>query len=166
MEIIQNLKLKFKKNNYDSDEVVEYIVDLFDNEIDEDDFIKKNGLSCEIEEIYMTRDQIKEISKKISTEYKDMFFIIEGKEETTYESVEYIIEYNENKLAIKETEPFFERFPEDYDEYVDFCEEFEIEDILSEEDFEEKNSENDEWKFVQSEFATNKKLKFNNEVKI
>ena len=166
MEIIQNLNLKFKKNNHDSDEVVEYIVDLFDNEIDEEDFINKNGLSCEIEEIYMTRDQIKEISKKISTEYKDMLFTIEGKEETTYESVEYIIEYNGNKLTIKETEPFFERFPEDYDEYVDFCEEFEIEDVLSEEDFEEENSKNDEWKFVQSEFATNKELKFNKEVDI
>ena len=166
MEIIQNIKLKLKKNNYDSDEIVEYIIDLFDNEIDEENFINNNGLSCEIEEIYMTRDQIKRFSKKISTKYKDMFFIIEGKEETTYESVKYIIEYKENKLTIKETEPFFERFPEDYDEYVDFCEEFEIEDVLGEEDFEEKNSENDEWKFVQSEFATNEELKFNNEVQI
>lgn len=158
MEIIQNLKLKLKKNNYDLDNLIEYIVDLFDNKIDEEDF---SGLSCEIEEIYLTRDQIKEIAKKISTEYKDLSFKIEGKEDTTYESVKYVIEYKENKLSMKETEPFYERFPEDYDEYTDFCEEFEIEDVLDEDEFEEKNSENDEWYFVQYQFATNKELKFN-----
>ena len=80
----------------------------------------------------------------------------------------YEITYNANLMTINTSERFYKRYSEDYDEFVDFCEELNIDDVIDENEWESMNDDADgEWYFIDGvtakiniEFSNKQIIKF------
>ena len=90
------------------------------------------------------------IEEAEATEFPEITMTLEGEEETTYEGIEYKMTYKDNVMTIKTTERFYKLYPEEYEEYVDYCEDFQIENVVEEEVWNAMNEDADQgWYFIE-----------------
>lgn len=154
MEIIQNLVVRID-NIEDSEAFYEFMeeeADIFFDEMN-DDF--EDSIEIEIMDAYEEFDNLINTLKAIVTEFPEIKLNIEGEEDTTYDGIKYEITYGADRMTIKTSKRFYKRYPEDYDEFVGFCEEFNIDDVIEEDEWETMNNEVDgEWYFIEGVRAT------------
>ena len=153
MEIIQNMVLKIS-NIEDSEAFYGFIENeggVFAEEMNDD-----IGASIEIEvmDVYEKFDDIVETLKAIVTEFPEIKLNVEGEEDTTYDGIRYEITYKDDIMTILTSERFYKRYPEDYEEFVAFCEEFNIDDVMEEKEWDTMNDDAEgEWYFIDGEKA-------------
>ena len=156
MEIVQNIELKIKNIN-DIEKFKEYIEEeggmfaegIYDNVVD--------NVDIEITEAYEIFEDMIETLKDIIKEFPEIILYIDGLEETTYDEFEYKITYKDNVMKIHMSERFYKHYPVDYDEFVELCEEFNIDDIIDEDEWEAMDKESEDgWYFIEGKSALTK----------
>ena len=153
MEITQTavLKLSGIEDVEVFNEFMEEEGGIFAEELDED---IDDLAEIEVMDEYETFEDMIETLKGIVSEYPKLVLTLEGQEDTTYDGIEYKIEYKNNVMTINTSDRFYKRYPEEYDEFVDYCEEFGIEDVLEEDAWNTMNDEADEgWYFIEGKEA-------------
>ena len=167
MEIVQNMLLRIN-NIEDSEAFYEFMEEeggIFFEEMDDN---IDDSLEFEIMDAYEEFNDMIKTLKAIVTEFPQIKLNIEGEEETTYDGIKYEITYKANLMTINTSERFYKRYPEDYDEFVDFCEELNIDDVIDENEWESMNDDADgEWYFIDGvtakiniEFSNKQIIKF------
>ena len=152
MEIIQNAVIKINdiKDSAVFCEFMEENGGFLTDEIDDDiaDDIA-DTLNIEIEDAFETFDALVEILKQIVEKFPQITLDVKGEEETTYDGIKYEITYKDRMMTIITSERFYKRYPEDYEEFVDFCEEFNIDAVIEEEQWASMDEEADDgWYFI------------------
>ena len=149
MEIIQNAVLKIS-NIEDPESFKEFLeeegeafVDFIDDDIE-------NSTEIEVDEMYEVFDDMMETLKQMVKNFPKIKFTVNGEEETTYDGFRYEIEYNDGTMTIKSSERYYKRYPENYNEFVDFCEDMHIKNEIEEEEWEALNEDIDgDWYFIE-----------------
>ncbi len=95
-------------------------------------------------------DEMVEMLKRIANEFPKIKFTVNGEDKNTYGDFEceYEIEYNDGTMTIKQSENYYKWYPEDYDKFVELCENFDIKNVIKEEEWEALNEDSDGWYFI------------------
>lgn len=150
MEICQSGLLKITKIS-DADAFMEFMEEeggFFTESMDDD---VSDCVEIEFMDEYEVFEDMLNILKNIVSNYKGVELNLEGEEESTYDGFKYVIEYKGGVMTVKSSDRFYFRAPEDYDKFVECCEEFNIKDIMDEDEWEQLGVE--EWFFVDGDSA-------------
>ena len=158
METYQKFKLKITNIQEKEEEIKTFICNN-NKKINNENFVLTDAsIEYKADEVNILFSELKDLVTKIGKDFPNLVVKLKGQEDTTYDSVLYDLNYENGILTILTSDRFYERYPEDYDEYVEFCGEFDIEDTISEDEWDEIN-DGDVWYFVECEYAKNDAMK-------
>ena len=101
-------------------------------------------------------EQIVEDLKIIVTKFPKVKLTVKGEVYSydIYDRIKFKITYSDSVITINKSERFYHDYPLEYDEFVDLCDKFNIEDVIEEDVWNTMDDESDHgWYFIECKEA-------------